>query len=151
MDIRKDFDMTTLPQVSIYCDGGCFPTSPSTFGAWGAVIRYGETYKTVSGHLQGQRITSQRCEMWAAIEGLTALREPCRVTLYTDCQQLVDSAQGRRGRHGNRDLWDALDVLCHRHEVEFRWIRGHAGHFDQELADKLVKRELHWRTERTQP
>lgn len=139
----------TLPHVTLFTDGGCPPTADGkrpTFGAWAAVIRYQDTYRTVSGHIAGSYITPQRCELWAVIEGLTALREPCAVTVHTDSKWLIENADNRYHR-GNVDLWDGLRVLRERHEVTFKWVKSHSGDFDNELAHAAVTRELKWQKE----
>jgi ribonuclease HI len=99
--------------------------------------------------------TNNRMELTAAIEGLTALRRPCRVALYTDSQYLRKGilewlpawkARGwktaDRKPVKNEDLWRRLDELAARHEVEWHWVRGHSGHPENERADALANRGL---------
>ena len=128
--------------VHLYTDGAC-SGNPGP-GGWGAVLRYGEAEKELSG---GEpETTNNRMELTAAIRGLEALREPCRVILTSDSRYLIDavtkgwlSSWQRRGwKRGknepvlNVDLWQRLLPLLERHQVEFVWVRGHAGHPENE-------------------
>lgn len=133
-----------LPQVTIYTDGGCWPTNPGKVGAWGAVLRIGDHYKTFSGRYEGERITNIHAEMTAALEALRALKKPCRVKVYSDLQLLVKCGNGEWQRNANRDLWEQIDKLCTMHSVTFYWVKGHSGDFDNELCHNLVTKELQW-------
>ena len=136
-----------MTEVSIYTDGAC-RGNPGR-GGWGAILVYGKYEKELSG---GEReTTNNRMELTAAIEGLSALREPCKVTLYSDSKYVVDAfllgwveswraAGWRRGREAlkNPDLWEKLYSLTEIHEVEFIWVKGHAGHDYNERCDTLA-------------
>jgi ribonuclease HI len=136
-----------LEEVVIYTDGACLG-NPGP-GGYGAVLLYGEHRKELSGGFR--HTTNNRMEIMAAIAGLRALKVPCVVTLYTDSQYLRDSmmkgwaarwrANGwRRNREEwavNPDLWDQLLDLCVEHQVEFVWVKGHAGRRENERCDQL--------------
>ncbi|TKD53244.1 ribonuclease HI [Sphingomonas baiyangensis] len=139
--------MTELPHVEIATDGAC-KGNPGP-GGWGALIRFGEREKELSG---GDPLTTNnRMELMAAIEGLNALTKPCRVTLSTDSRYVMDGLtkwiHGWR-RNGwktaarqpvkNAELWQALLAAAAPHRVEWKWVKGHAGHPDNERADKLA-------------
>jgi ribonuclease HI len=134
--------------VAIYTDGACLG-NPGP-GGYGVVMLYGGHRKELSG---GYRLTTNnRMEMMAAIAALKALKQKCRVTLYSDSQYLVNAmTKGwakRWQRNGwirnkqkekavNPDLWQELLTLCSKQDVEFRWVRGHSGVEENERADRL--------------
>ena len=134
--------------VNIYTDGACIG-NPGP-GGYGVVLRYGDREKELSGGYR--RTTNNRMELLAAIVGLEALKEPCRVTLNSDSEYVVKAmrlgwarrwqAQGWRQSTGqqaaNPDLWTRLLVLCDAHHVAFQWVRGHAGNPGNERADRLA-------------
>ena len=136
-----------MKEVSLYTDGAC-RGNPGR-GGWGAILVYKSIEKVMSG---GEReTTNNRMELTAAIEGLAVLKEPCRVTLYSDSKYLVDTfnegwieswrrAGWRRGKEElkNVDLWKRLYELVASHSVEFVWVRGHDGHSYNERCDKLA-------------
>lgn len=136
-----------MKQVQIYTDGAC-RGNPGN-GGWGVVLVYGSYEKELSG---GEKeTTNNRMELTAAIEGLSALKEPCEVTLYSDSKYLVDAylegwveswrANGwRRGkdRLKNPDLWERLYSLTEIHKVSFVWVKGHNGHDYNERCDRLA-------------
>lgn len=137
-----------LPVVDIFTDGAC-RGNPGP-GGWGAILRYGDVEKELSG---GEALTTNnRMEMTAAIAGLEALKRPCRVRLYTDSQYLRDGItqwlRGWKARNWrtadkkpvkNVDLWQRLDAAAAPHQVEWLWVRGHAGHPENERADALAR------------
>lgn len=136
-----------MKEVKIYTDGAC-RGNPGR-GGWGAILVYGRFEKELSGG--DAETTNNRMELTAAIEGLAALKEPCRVTLYSDSKYLVDAylqgwveswraAGWRRGKETlkNPDLWEKLYSLTEIHEVEFVWVKGHAGHDYNERCDRLA-------------
>ena len=139
--------MTGLPHVEIATDGAC-KGNPGP-GGWGAVIRMGPREKLISG---GEALTTNnRMEMMAAISGLNALTKPCRVTLSTDSRYVMDGlTRWIRGwqRNGwrtadrkpvkNADLWQALLDAAQPHTIEWVWVKGHAGHPENERADRLA-------------
>lgn len=139
--------MTELPHVEIATDGAC-KGNPGP-GGWGALIRHGMREKELSG---GEPLTTNnRMELMAAIQGLNALKKPCRVTLSTDSRYVMDGlTKWVKGwlRNGwktadrkpvkNAELWQALIAAAEPHRVEWKWVKGHAGHPDNERADKLA-------------
>ena len=144
-------DSVTLPHVTIHTDGGCAP-NPGP-GGWGAVLMSGEHEREIWG---GERATTNnRMELTAAIEALIALKRPCRVELHTDSKYVQSGitewlqlwkARGWRtmskGAVKNEDLWRRLDEARLRHDVDWRWVKGHAGHEFNERADALARRGL---------
>ena len=139
--------MSELKKVDIFTDGAC-SGNPGP-GGWGAILVYGKYEKELSG---GEReTTNNRMELMAAISGLEALKEACRVTLYSDSKYLVDAyLEGwveswrthgwKRGKEPlkNPDLWERLYALTQKHEVEFIWVKGHDGHAYNERCDALA-------------
>ncbi len=139
--------MTGLPHVEIATDGAC-KGNPGP-GGWGAVIRMGPREKLISG---GEALTTNnRMEMMAAISGLNALTKPCRVTLSTDSRYVMDGlTRWIKGwqRNGwrtadrkpvkNADLWQSLLDAAQPHTIEWVWVKGHAGHPENERADRLA-------------
>ena len=136
-----------MTEVDIFTDGAC-KGNPGP-GGWGAIIRAGEREKELSG---GEpHTTNNRMEMLAAIRALEALKRPCRVRLHTDSIYLRDGIT--KWVHGwlrngwrtadkkpvkNAELWQALLTAAGPHVVEWRWVKGHAGHPENERADKLA-------------
>jgi len=136
------------PAIEIFTDGAC-RGNPGP-GGWGAILRYRDTEKELAG---GEaQTTNNRMEMMAAIAALESLKRPCRVKLYTDSQYLRDGimrwlrgwkARGWRTADKkpvkNIDLWQRLDAAAAPHQVEWLWVRGHAGHPENERADALAR------------
>lgn len=134
--------------VEVFTDGAC-SGNPGP-GGWGVVLRYGEHEKELSG---GEiNTTNNRMELTAAIEGLSALKESCRVLLVTDSKYVADGiekgwAESWR-KNGwrkadkkpalNPDLWEQLLDLLEKHTVNIKWVKGHAGHPENERCDKLA-------------
>ncbi|HEX4709641.1 ribonuclease HI [Phenylobacterium sp.] len=139
------------PQVVIHTDGAC-SGNPGP-GGWGAVLHFkGEEKELWGGELA---TTNNRMELMAAIQALEALRKPCKVELHTDSQYVQKGIH--EWIHGwkkrgwltadkkpvkNDDLWKRLDAARLRHEVDWRWVKGHAGHEFNERADALARRGL---------
>jgi len=140
--------MTELTKVEIFTDGAC-KGNPGP-GGWGVVIRSGANERELSG---GEKLTTNnRMEMTAAIEGLKALTRPCHVTLSTDSRYVMDGlTKWIKGwqRNGwrtadkkpvkNAELWQRLDAALKPHEVRWHWVKGHAGHHENERADQLAR------------
>lgn len=136
-----------LTKVEIATDGAC-KGNPGP-GGWGALIRAGGTEKELSG---GEALTTNnRMELMAAIEGLNALKRPCHVMLSTDSRYVMDWLTkwikgwqkngwktAARQPVKNADLWQALLDAAKPHRVEWTWVKGHAGHPDNERADRLA-------------
>lgn len=134
--------------VTIYTDGAC-SGNPGP-GGYAVILLSGGHRKELSGGFR--KTTNNRMELLAAIVGLEALKRPCRVTVWTDSSYVHNAvrqgwakkwqAQGwmrnKKERAENPDLWERLLELCERHAVEFQWLRGHAGHPENERADKLA-------------
>ena len=127
------------PQVTIYCDGGVYPTNPGKLGAYGIVLRYHDACKTLHGSYAIDGISNIRAEMIAAITALEALKTACEVTIYSDLQTLVKGGNREQGRNTNLDLWQQLDDLMAVHTVRFEWVRGHSLIPDNERAHDLVQ------------
>ena len=136
-----------MDTVEIFTDGACLG-NPGP-GGWGAILRWRGTEKELSGG--APETTNNRMEMMAAIVALEALKRRSRVALYTDSTYLRDGIT--RWIHGwksngwktaakkpvkNIDLWQRLDSALGHHEIEFHWVRGHAGHPENERADTLA-------------
>jgi len=137
----------TLPTVEIFTDGAC-KGNPGP-GGWGAVIRSGPHEKEISG---GEPLTTNnRMELLAAIRALEALKRPCEVTLWTDSIYVRDGIS--KWIHGwkrngwktadrkpvkNAELWQALLDAAAAHKIDWRWVKGHAGHPENERADRLA-------------
>ena len=137
--------------VDIFTDGAC-SGNPGP-GGWGAILRFGGVEKELSG---GEALTTNnRMELTAAISGLEALKRRCAVVVHTDSQYLRDGVtkwlNGWK-RNGwrtadkkqvkNQDLWERLDALIKTHNIEWRWVKGHAGHPENERADELARLAL---------
>ncbi|HEX9023464.1 MAG TPA: ribonuclease HI [Geobacteraceae bacterium] len=137
--------------VEIFCDGAC-SGNPGP-GGYGAILRYNGHEKEISG---GEpHTTNNRMELTAAIEALRRLTRPCRVIVTTDSQYLVKgmaewvAGWQRRGWLNskkepvlNRELWEELVALADRHTIEWRWVRGHNGHAENERCDELAREAL---------
>ena len=140
--------MSELPTVIIHTDGAC-SGNPGP-GGWGAILKFGDVEKEMKG---GEaHTTNNRMELMAAISALEALKKPCQVDLYTDSQYVRQGITGwihgwkRNGWRTadkkpvkNADLWRALDEAALRHDVVWRWVRGHDGHLENERADALAR------------
>ncbi len=134
--------------VEIFCDGAC-SGNPGP-GGYGAILRYDGRVKELSG---GSRdTTNNRMELTGAIEALRQLKRPCKVLITTDSQYLVKgmtewiSGWQKKGWRNskkepvvNKDLWELLLELASRHEVQWKWVKGHAGHIENERCDQLAR------------
>ena len=135
-------------RVTIYTDGAC-SGNPGP-GGWGVILRFGEHEKELSGGAADT--TNNRMELTAAIEALKTLKRPCAVDLYTDSTYVrsgitewLDGWKRKNWRTAakkpvkNADLWQALDEARLRHDVTWHWVKGHAGHPENERADELAR------------
>lgn len=139
------------PEVVIYTDGAC-RGNPGP-GGWGAIMSYGERNKELFG--SENETTNNRMELMAAIRALEALTRACTVSLYTDSQYVqkgilewMDNWKARGWKTAakkpvkNQDLWMRLDQAMARHQIDWHWVKGHAGVEGNEMADKLANRAI---------
>lgn len=136
-----------MKEVKIWTDGAC-KGNPGP-GGWGALLQYGAHHKEIYG---GQpNTTNNRMEIQAVIEALMLLKESCCVHIYTDSQYVkkgmtewIDNWKARQWRTAakkpvkNADLWQQLDQLSQKHELQWHWVKGHAGNVNNERADQLA-------------
>ena len=141
--------MSDKPNVEAYTDGAC-SGNPGP-GGWGVLLRMGNHEKELFG---GEKATTnQRMELRAAIEALDALKRPCHITIHSDSKYVVQGMtewiygwkknnwkNAGKKPVANQDLWQRLDQVASRHEVSWQWVRGHAGHPENERADELARR-----------
>lgn len=137
------------PHVEIFTDGSCYP-NPGP-GGWGVILKYEESGDVIELCGGEEETTNNRMEMTAAIQALSELSVPSRVTLYTDSEYLRNGitswifkwrSNNWRTSTGspvkNVDLWQELDRMCEKHNVQFRWVKGHNGHSENERCDELA-------------
>lgn len=141
------FSVKGRKQVLVFTDGAC--TGNPGPGGYAAILQYGSHSRELSGGFRST--TNNRMELTAVIKALEALKEPCTVTLFSDSEYVVNSlAKGwaRGWRHKgwkrqgktvpNWELWSRLLELCEQHDVRVEWVRGHAGHQENERCDELA-------------
>ena len=147
--MENTLENTAESKVEIYADGAC-KGNPGT-GGWGALLVAGGHKKELFG---GERnTTNNRMELRAVIEALKALTKPCQVVVYTDSQYvqkgISEWIHGWKKKNWmtaaktpvkNADLWKRLDALVVQHQIEWRWVKGHSGHPENERADALANR-----------
>ena len=140
-----------LPHVIIHTDGAC-SGNPGP-GGWGAILKFGDVERELHG---GEpNTTNNRMELMGAISALEALKRPALVDLYTDSQYLRGGITGwifgwkkngwktaDRKPVKNVDLWQRLDAALGAHKVRWHWVKGHAGHAENERADELARQGL---------
>jgi ribonuclease HI len=140
--------MTPKKHVTIFTDGSC--DTATGRGGWAYLLCYDGVKRDASGY--EANTTNNRMELTAAVKALEALREPCRVTLTTDSQYLKKAftegwlanwqrngwQTANRAPVKNQDLWLELLALSQRHDLQWNWTKGHAGHRDNEWVDKLA-------------
>ena len=137
--------------VEIFSDGAC-SGNPGP-GGYGTILRYGKHVKELSGYAPDT--TNNRMEMLGAIVGLESLRKPCRVTMTTDsqyvCKGMTEWINGwkkkgwinsQRKPVMNRDLWERLDEAVNGHQVQWKWVKGHTGHEENERCDELARQAI---------
>ena len=137
--------------VRLYTDGSCHG-NPGP-GGWAAILEYGQQRRELSGN--DRETTNNRMEMMAVLEGLRALKESCTVEVWTDSRYVVDGMTswlaGWKARSWktasrqpvkNEDLWRALDAESGRHTVSWNWVKGHAGHEQNERCDRLANEAI---------
>ena len=141
----------SAPHVVIHTDGAC-SGNPGP-GGWGAILSFGDREKELKGF--EAHTTNNRMELLAAISALEALKKPCRVDLHTDSQYVRNGISG--WIHGwkkngwrtadkkpvkNAELWQRLDDVADLHEITWHWVKGHAGHPENERADELARQGM---------
>jgi len=138
--------------VEIFSDGAC--SGNPGIGGYGAILRYGAKTKEISGcELQ---TTNNRMELMAVIEALRLIKRPCKIRVLTDSNYVVKGMtewisgwikrnwiNSKKGPVLNRDLWEILLRLSRPHEIEWIWIKGHAGHKENERCDELARKAIH--------
>ena len=140
-----------MRRVQAFTDGAC-SGNPGP-GGWGAVLQFGDRERELYGGADDT--TNNRMELTAAIEALKALKEPCEVSLTTDSTYVKDGITqwlvnwkkngwktAARKAVKNQDLWQQLDDQASRHRIEWRWVKGHSGHPENERADALANRGM---------
>ena len=147
-DLQGNLMEKNLKTVEIFTDGAC--SGNPGIGGWGALLRYNETEKELSG---AERLTTNnRMEMTAVIAALNALKHPCAVNLFSDSQYVINGVtkwifgwqkNGWRTADKkpvqNSDLWQEIVRLTKYHTIEWHWVKGHAGHAENERADALAR------------
>lgn len=143
--------MDELLHVIIYTDGACDP-NPGP-GGWAVLLRYGRHERTLTG--AEAQTTNNRMELTAALKALQALKQSCQVDLFTDSEYLKRGVtewlpgwrrrqwKRRGGVLANVDLWQALDAAIAGHQIEWHWVRGHAGDVNNQRVDTLAKQAAH--------
>ena len=138
-----------MPVLEIYTDGAC-SGNPGA-GGWGAILRYGEVEKELSG--AEKETTNNRMELTAVIEALKALHRDCEIVIHTDSRYVMDGVtnwmpnwkknnwrtSNKKSAVKNVDLWQELDMLLTKHQVRWIWVKGHNGHPENERVDKLAR------------
>ena len=125
--------------VTIFCDGSSLGNGRAeTRAAAVALLGFRGIWRSVGTYLGNA--TNQQAEIAAAAVGLEALREPCRVHLFTDSRYVVETMSGRFRRKANHDWWQRLDQAASKHQVVWEWTRGHDGHLIQEAVDRAARR-----------
>jgi len=139
--------MDEKPRVTVYTDGACEP-NPGP-GGWAALLRHGRHARELSGGEPAT--TNNRMELTAALQALRALTEPCQVDFYTDSEYLRRGItewlpewrrRGWRRKGGalaNQELWQALELAMQPHDIEWHWVRSHAGNRDNQYVDRLAR------------
>jgi len=137
-----------LKQIELYSDGAC-SGNPGP-GGWGALLRFKDIEKELSG---GEKeTTNNRMELMGVISGLESLKEPCNVKIFTDSKYIADAflkswldswqkngwKTAAKKPVKNRELWERLLIQANRHKLNWNWIKGHAGHPENERCDKLA-------------
>ena len=141
-----------MARIEIFTDGAC-SGNPGK-GGWGAILRHKQTEKELSG--AENETTNNRMELTAVIEALKALKTTCIITLYTDSRYVMDGinqwlpnwkknnwkTSNKKSEVKNIDLWQQLDELVQQHEIKWIWVKGHAGHSENERVDKLAREAI---------
>lgn len=138
-----------MKRVEIFTDGACLG-NPGP-GGWGVILRYNDVEKELSGNEADT--TNNKMELTAVISALSALKEPCNITLYTDSRYVMDGIEkwianwkqngwktsNKKAPVKNVELWQKLDSLQAVHDIRWVWVKGHAGHKENERCDELAR------------
>lgn len=142
-----------MKRIEIFTDGACLGNPGA--GGWAAILRYNDVEKEISG---GEaETTNNRMELTAVIEALGKLKEPCNITLYTDSRYVMDGIEkwiyswkqsgwktaNKKQPVKNIELWQKLDAAREKHEIRWVWVKGHAGHKENERCDELARGEAY--------
>lgn len=140
-----------MKKVVLYSDGAC-EGNPGP-GGWAAILTYGPHQREIAG--AEPATTNNRMELTAAVEGLKALKEPCEIEFFTDSQYVQNGISEwlkdwklrgwktkERKAVKNEDLWRELDVKSAKHQITWRWLKGHTGHEMNERCDLLARNEI---------
>ncbi len=143
--------MTNKKTVELFTDGGC--RGNPGIGGWGALLRYGKNEKELYGY--EAETTNNRMELMATIKGLETLTEPCDVILTTDSQYVRkgitlwminwkkrDWKTASKQPVKNKDLWQRLDKATQKHHIDWKWVKGHSGHIENDRVDALANRAM---------
>ena len=126
-------------EVLIYCDGSSLGNGRGeTRASAVALLGFRGVWRAFGVYLGNA--TNQQAEVAAAALGLEQLREPCRVRVMTDSRYVVETMSGRFRRKSNHEWWARLDKAASQHEIKWEWIKGHAGHVEQEAVDRAARR-----------
>ncbi|KFZ37266.1 ribonuclease H [Shewanella mangrovi] len=140
--------MTELKHIQIFTDGSCLG-NPGP-GGYGAILKYKQHIKELS---KGYKLTTNnRMELLAVIVALESLKEPCKITLTSDSQYMRQGitqwihnwkrkgwVTSNKTPVKNVDLWKRLDAACQQHQIDWQWVKGHAGHLENERCDELAR------------
>ena len=140
-----------MKRIEIFTDGACLGNPGA--GGWAAILRYNDVEKEIFGG--ENETTNNRMELTAVISALSALKESCNITLYTDSRYVMDGIEkwidnwkknnwkttNKKSAVKNIELWQKLDELRMAHEIRWVWVKGHAGHKENERCDELAKAE----------
>lgn len=125
--------------VTIFCDGSSLSNgSDAARAAAVALLGYQGLWRAFGLYLG--KATNQQAEIVAAALGLEALKEPCRVSLHTDSRYVIETMKGNFRRKTNHEWWKRLDEASRRHQIDWQWSQGHAGHVIQEAADRAARK-----------
>lgn len=138
-------------KVYIYTDGAC-RGNPGK-GGWGALLTFGPHQKKIFGY--HPQTTNNQMELQAPTEALKLLKEPCQVVLTTDSKYVMKGIQewmhswkkkgwktANKQPVKNKEFWQALDEQCQKHTIEWKWVKGHSGHTENEIADDLANQGI---------
>lgn len=139
-----------IPHVEIFTDGAC--NGNPGIGGFGAILRFGKKEKEISGYEEAT--TNNRMELLAVISALEALKKPCKITIATDSNYVIkgiteyiqkwikNNWKTSKKDVLNRDLWERLLKASSQHEIEWKWIKGHNGHPENERCDRLARKAI---------